>query len=71
MEELDCDNGLLTDDNGRSASRDIVQFVKFEECIQKGNLAEEVLREVPEKVNLFNDVSMSISLCTVQGGCVL
>ena len=53
MEELDCDNGLLTDDNGRSASRDIVQFVKFEECIQKGNLAEEVLREVPEQFCLY------------------
>ncbi len=24
MEELDCDDGLLTDDNGRKAYRDIV-----------------------------------------------
>lgn len=48
MEELDCDNGLLTDDEGNVAARDIVQFVRFKECMQRGNLAEEVLREVPE-----------------------
>ena len=53
MEELDCDNGLLMDDNGRQASRDIVQFVKFTDCIRRGNLAEEVLREVPEQFCLF------------------
>ena len=29
MEELDGDNGTLRDSNGRAASRDIVQFVKF------------------------------------------
>lgn len=48
MEELDSDNQLLRDDAGRSAARDIVQFVKFNEAIAKGNLAEEVLREIPE-----------------------
>lgn len=29
MIELDGDNGALRDSNGRTASRDIVQFVKF------------------------------------------
>ena len=53
MEELDCDNGLLMDDNGRQASRDIVQFVKFTDCVRRGNLAEEVLREVPEQFCLY------------------
>jgi len=48
MEELDSDNQLLRDDDGRRAARDIVQFVKFNEAIAKGNLAEEVLREIPE-----------------------
>ena len=53
MEELDCDGSLLTDDNGNTAARDIVQFVRFRESIQRGNLAEEVLREVPEQVCLY------------------
>lgn len=32
MEALDSDGGLLRDDYGRTAKRDIVQFVKFKEC---------------------------------------
>ena len=48
MEELDSDDKLLMDDNGRPCTRDIVQFVRFLECIQRGNLAEEVLKEVPD-----------------------
>ena len=53
MEELDCDGMLLRDDNGTKAARDIVQFVRFNEAIQKGNLAEEVLREIPEQLCLY------------------
>ena len=53
MEELDCDNGILTSDSGRQASRDIVQFVKFKEAKLRGNLAEEVLKEVPEQLCLY------------------
>ena len=53
MEELDSDNQLLTDDDGRPAARDIVQFVRFSEAIRKGNLAEEVLREIPEQLCLY------------------
>lgn len=48
MEELDSDNTLLKDDLGRTSLRDIVQFVRFNDAVQKGNLNEEVLREIPE-----------------------
>jgi len=49
MEELDGDGKLLKDYNGKYAERDCVQFVRFMDCIRKGNLAEEVLAEVPEQ----------------------
>ena len=52
MEELDSDGQLLRDDGGRVAARDIVQFVRFNDAVRKGNLAEEVLREIPEQVCL-------------------
>ena len=52
MEDLDCDGQLLRDDGGRVCARDIVQFVRFNEAVRKGNLAEEVLREIPEQVCL-------------------
>lgn len=48
MEELDGDGEPLTDSKGNKVSRDIVQFVRFNECAAKGNLAEEVLKEIPE-----------------------
>jgi hypothetical protein len=47
MEELDGDGGLLRDNRGRSAARDVVQFVEFNEAMKRGDLAEQVLREVP------------------------
>ena len=47
MEELDGDGGVLRDDMGKPVVRDIVQFVRFNECVARGNLAEEVLKEVP------------------------
>lgn len=53
MEELDSDNTLLKDDLGRTSLRDIVQFVRFNDAVQKGNLNEEVLREIPEQVCLY------------------
>lgn len=52
MEELDSDDHLLRDDNGRECVRDIVQFVNLKKTINQGNLAEEVLREIPEQVCL-------------------
>ena len=52
MEELDSDSQILRDSSGRSALRDIVQFVKFNDVKDKGlqGIAEEVLKEVPEQV---------------------
>lgn len=39
MEILDGDDEPITDAFGRRCSRDIVQFVKFNDCVAKGNLA--------------------------------
>ena len=50
MEELDGDGGRLRNSRGQAAARDIVQFVEFNACMQRGNLAEQVLKEVPEQV---------------------
>ena len=47
MDDLDSDEKLLKDDKNRRAKRDIVQFVRFQEAISRGNLAEEVLKEIP------------------------
>ena len=51
MVELDGDDVVLRDSRGRPSSRDIVQFVVFNE-FQKdiSILAEEVLKEVPDQV---------------------
>jgi hypothetical protein len=51
MKELDSDGSLLRDSNGRSAVRDIVQFVKFKKYAASGAhvLAEKVLKEVPDQ----------------------
>lgn len=48
MQKLDGDDEPLTNTSGKKCSRDIVQFVKFQECTARGNLAEEVLKEVPD-----------------------
>ena len=50
MQELDGDDGVLRDDNRNPCLRDIVQFVGFNECMARGNLAEEVLKEVPKQL---------------------
>ena len=50
MQELDGDDGVLRDNNGRAVLRDIVQFVQFNQSVARGNLAEEVLREVPRQL---------------------
>jgi len=53
MQALDGDTEPLCDRNGNKCARDIVQFVKFKECMKQGNLAEQVLKEVPEQVCKF------------------
>ena len=47
MVELDSDEKLLKDDKNRFAERDIVQFVRFKEALSRGNLGEELLKEIP------------------------
>ena len=47
MIDLDSDEYMLKDHKNRWAKRDIVQFVKFREAIARGNLAEELLKEIP------------------------
>jgi len=48
MEELDGDGGRLRNSQGQECARDIVQFVEFSQSMRMGNLAEQVLKEVPE-----------------------
>jgi hypothetical protein len=48
MEELDADGTFLKAPSGKIASRDCVQFVEYREAIKKGNLAEQVLKELPD-----------------------
>jgi hypothetical protein len=52
MDVLDADGGLLKDDRGNAARRDIVQFVAFRdfEYASPDALAKKVLAEVPEQV---------------------
>lgn len=52
MKQLDSDDALLKDTQGRLAARDIVQFVKFKKYADMGaeKLAEKVLEEVPEQL---------------------
>jgi predicted lipoprotein len=52
MVELDGDDKILRDQTGTAASRDIVQFVKFNEFNNRtvDALAEEVLAEVPDQL---------------------
>jgi len=49
MQALDADKGRLKNGAGKVASRDIVQFVKYQDYQSKGisGLAEQVLAEVP------------------------
>lgn len=50
MEELDGDDGMLTNSRGQPVARDIVQFVEFNASMARGDLAEQVLKEVPDQV---------------------
>ena len=50
MEELDGDGGRLTNMQGQPCARDIVQFVEFREAMSRGDLAEQVLKEVPNQL---------------------
>ena len=47
MEDLDGDGGRLYNSANIPASRDIVQFVQLNKALARGDLAEQVLKEVP------------------------
>ena len=49
MQELDADGGLRKA-GGMTATRDVVQFVEYIQAMKQGNLADQVLRELPEQV---------------------
>jgi hypothetical protein len=49
MVELDGDLQILTDDTGRQAVRDIVQFVEYRKYADQNSLADEVLAEIPDQ----------------------
>ena len=50
MEELDGDGGTLRDSRGQPCPRDIVQFVALNDALRRGDLAEQVLKEVPDQL---------------------
>ena len=50
MQELDGDDGVLRSPQGKPVERDIVQFVEFNKSVARGNLAEEVLKEIPNQL---------------------
>ena len=53
MEILDGDFKRIKNSRGIAATRDIVQFVGFKEAMATGNLAEEVLKEIPDQVSSY------------------
>ena len=56
MDELDGDGAMLKDNDRRECSRDIVQFVSFKNAVARGNLAEQVLKEIPRQVCSFMEL---------------
>ena len=48
MNELDGDDKVIYDSSGMAVKRDLVQFVSFNEAVKRGNLAEQVLKEIPD-----------------------
>ena len=62
MDELDGDHEVLTDSYGNKIKRDIVQFVRLNDCLQRENLAEEVLKEIPAQMSQYME-SINFKLC--------
>jgi hypothetical protein len=83
MEALDGDGGILKDDQGQAATRDIVQFVsmqKYNRLESLPQLAKETLIEVPRQLEAYMMVcyvpfsvwlSVSPSVCLSSYSCVL
>ena len=57
MEELDGDDGPLLNSRDQAVARDIVQFVEYNASVARGDLAEQVLKEVPGQVCSFMERS--------------
>ena len=57
MVELDSDETLLKDNKNNFAKRDIVQFVQFRKAVARGNLAEELLKEIPDQVCRYMEMT--------------
>ena len=54
METLDADDVKLVDaSTGQEAYRDIVQFVVYNDHKDEGELAEDVLQEIPDQMDSF------------------
>lgn len=66
MQELDGDDGVLRDGAGRAIKRDIVQFVQFNQAVARGNLAEEVLKEVPKQLCSYMEMVGFIPIAVAQ-----
>ena len=49
MEQLEGDGERLRNDR-EVAQRDIVQFVRFNDAVSRGDLAEQVLKEIPKQL---------------------
>lgn len=56
MIDLDADDALLKDDDEKEAVRDIVQFVRLEDCLEKKTLADEVLKEIPDQFSRYMEM---------------
>lgn len=66
MEELDGDDGLLRNSRGVACARDIVQFVEYNAANARGDLAEQVLKEVPTQLCTFMERTGFIPVASVQ-----
>ena len=50
MKELDGDDVILTDDMGNTCHRDCVNFMEYKDAMLRGNIGEQVLKEIPEQI---------------------
>ncbi len=67
MRVLDGDGpGGLKDNHQRRAVRDIVQFVEFTQAVKKGDLAEQVLAELPGQFLSFVEKTGAVHSYTAQ-----
>ena len=50
LRELDGDDRLLVDDWGNTVHRDCVNFIEYKDAIRRGNIPQQILKEIPEQV---------------------